>query len=255
MGQLTGGVAHDFNNLLMVVQGQATIIKRRIADNPAIGAAADNILAAVKRGADLTRQLLSFARRQPSNPEVIDFRERTRDLRSMLGSVASENIRVAVSAPDDLWLISVDASEFDLALLNLVVNARDAMARGGEIRVAAKNQLVEPGMLRDDLTGEFVVVSVMDQGSGIPADILPKIFDPFFTTKPSDKGTGLGLAQVFGFVTSSGGDVVVHSEVGKGTQFSMYLPRARAAACDTAAENEIDAAKSGCARPSGRRQS
>ena len=224
LGQLTGGVAHDFNNLLAIISGQSQILKRRHGEDAAIADIAESILTAVSRGAALTRQLLTFARRQPANPENVQFAQQLANLRPMLASAVSESIRINSTAPPNLWTIFVDPNELELSIVNLVVNARDAMPAGGEVKIIAENVVVDEGDLRDALAGDFVVISVIDQGCGIPADILPRIFDPFFTTK-MHKGTGLGLAQVFGFARSSGGDVRVLSEVGKGTRISLYLPR------------------------------
>jgi PAS domain S-box-containing protein len=225
LGQLTGGVAHDFNNLLAIFAGQASMLKRRQDVSPAVIEIADNIIATTKRGAELTRQLLTFARRQPSNPETLQFADRIGSLKSMMATVVSENIMLKMSAAPNLWPIHVDAGEFELALLNLVINARDAVSGSGEINILAENASLRPGDLRDGLEGDFIAISVKDQGSGIPPDILPKIFDPFFTTK-AHKGSGLGLAQVFGFVRGSDGDIAILSEVGKGTCVTLYLPRA-----------------------------
>jgi PAS domain S-box-containing protein len=226
LGQLTGGVAHDFNNLLMVIQGQTQLLARRLKGNKEVLPALEALQAATRRGAALTRQLLTFARRQPSNPELIALRDQIEPLKAMLSNALRDNVTLSLSMPRELWPIHVDVAEFELALLNLVVNARDAMTRGGEISVVAENAHMEPGKLRDGLAGDYVTVTVSDAGEGIPADILPKVFDPFFTTKDGDRGSGLGLAQVFGFARHSGGDVLIRSELGKGTQVSIFLPRA-----------------------------
>jgi len=247
LGQLTGGVAHDFNNLLMVIQGQAQMLKRRLKGNADVQPMLEALHSATQRGAALTRQLLTFARRQPTNPETISLRDRGESLEAMLKNALREGVRLQLSAPRELWAVHVDAAEFDLAILNLVVNARDAMRGGGEISIIFENAHFAAGTLTGELAGDFVTVTVTDSGDGIPADILPKIFDPFFTTKESGRGSGLGLAQVFGFVRHSGGDVLVRSEVGKGTQVVLCLPRATASVIKPKAQEE-DLALSGGGR-------
>lgn len=226
LGHLTGGVAHDFNNLLAIMAGQAQLLKRRNSDNPKVVTAAEHIITATQRGSALTRQLLTFARRQPANPEHVQFAQMVEDFRAMLTSALTQGYDLSVSVAPDLWPVHVDANEFELALLNLVVNARDAMPSGGRVSIIAENAVVREGQLRDNLSGQFLAVTVADVGFGIPPDVLPKIFDPFFTTK-ANLGSGLGLAQVFGFVRGSGGDIAISTEVGKGTRATLYLPRAQ----------------------------
>ncbi|WP_422003156.1 response regulator [Reyranella sp.] len=229
IGQLTGGVAHDFNNLLMIVSGSAERLRRllaadgRLAARP-IGRSLDAIDTAVKRGTDLTRQLLSFARRQAHDATVIDLRERLPAVHGMLQSSLRGDIEVQIVVASDVWPVLVDDSELELALLNLAVNARDAMSAGGRLVIAARNVVLPAG---DPLgmAGEFVSVSVSDTGSGIPHDLLGRVFEPFFTTKDVGKGTGLGLSQVYGFARQSGGSATVDSVVGRGTTVTLYLPR------------------------------
>lgn len=227
LGQLTGGVAHDFNNLLMVVSGFVPTLKQRLGDDPRGLRAAEAIEAAAQRGAALTRQLLSFSRRQSLNPAVVKLDEIVDAARPILGSLLGGTVNYVVTILPDVWPVRVDASELELALINLVVNARDAMSRGGTIAITAENTEVARGRLDiTDLTGEFVSLTVTDTGDGIPPDVLTKVFDPFFTTKPDGKGTGLGLSQVHGFVHQSGGTINIVSELGEGTRVTMYLPRA-----------------------------
>jgi PAS domain S-box-containing protein len=230
LGQLTGGVAHDFNNLLMIVSGHLRIIKKLISDNPNGMKAAEAIELASKRGAALTRQLLAFSRRQRLNPAVVDLRQRVEAILEMLSSSVGSGINLAMPASTDLWPVEVDVSELELALLNVVLNSRDAMPEGGTITVSAENVHLRQGDLGEDLEGDFVALTTADTGAGIPEDILPRIFDPFFTTKQAGKGTGLGLSQVHGFAHQSGGTVTVTSEIGRGTRVAMYLPRARGGA-------------------------
>ncbi len=226
LSQLTGGIAHDFNNLLMIVSGQAEMLKRR-SDDPKAQRALDAITLAAKNGANLTRQLLTFSRRQNLNPVSVDLHARLGATRELLASSAGSQVQFEIRPDDAAWPVEVDLSEFELALVNLVVNARDAMPQGGRIIVTAENRsLSDFGAA--DLSGAFVAVSVTDTGTGIDPAILPKVFDPFFTTKGVGKGTGLGLSQVFGFARQSGGEVEIESKLGVGTRVTMMLPRARA---------------------------
>jgi PAS domain S-box-containing protein len=227
IGQLTGGVAHDFNNLLMVVSGQAQLLRRKIgADERAIRAI-DAIETSVKRGQDLTRQLLAFARRQRLNPVVLSLTERATSFRELLDASLGEAVELQLDLPDSVWFVEVDPGELELALLNLAVNARDAMPNGGTVVVSARNAVLSPGGGEPDLVGEFVALTVLDSGAGIPPDILPRVFEPFFTTKDMSRGTGLGLSQVYGFVEQSGGRSTVKSDLGAGAAFTLYLPRSQ----------------------------
>ncbi len=228
LGKLTGGVAHDFNNLLMVVSGQAQLLRRRVADDPRALRALDAIEASAKRGEDLTRHLLAFSRRQRLQPMSISLADRLADLRALIATSLPASISLQISLPEGLWPIRVDPSELELALLNLAVNARDAMPGGGALFVRAANIRLEEG--EDGLNGEFVALVVEDTGMGIPPDILPRIFDPFFTTKEVSKGTGLGLSQVYGFAQQSGGRVEGDSRLGGGTSFTLFLPHSGAPA-------------------------
>ncbi|HEX2559078.1 PAS domain-containing sensor histidine kinase, partial [Phenylobacterium sp.] len=225
LGQLTGGVAHDFNNLLMVVSGQAQLLRKKVGDDPRALRALDAIEASSKRGEDLTRHLLSFSRRQRLQPVAVSLTEHAPALKELISAGLPSRVRLFVDLPSTLWPVRVDIGELELALLNLAVNARDAMPSGGALTLVAENVTLEPGRLAEDISGEFVAISVIDSGVGIPPDILPKIFDPFFTTKDVDKGTGLGLSQVYGFAKQSGGTVVVTSELGHGATITLYLPR------------------------------
>jgi PAS domain S-box-containing protein len=228
LGQLTGGIAHDFNNLLMVVSGHAELLRRKLSD-PSQLRAVEAIMGAGQRGERLTRQLLTFSRRQPLNPVPIDLRQRVQDMRPMLSSSLRGNITLVVEFPDDLWSVEADVAEFELALVNVAVNARDAMPDGGTFTISAHNVPSGQGRLGQP-ANDHVVISFADTGVGIPQDTLKKIFDPFFTTKAVGKGTGLGLSQVYGFAHQSGGTVSVTSVLGHGSTLSLYLGR-----CDTAA--------------------
>jgi two-component system NtrC family sensor kinase len=177
------------------------------------------------RGENLTRQLLAFSRRQALNPIVVNLSQRLAESRDLLASSARGDIKLVVDIGRSVWPVAVDIHELELALINLVVNARDAMPGGGTVTITAKNLRLQPEDTPDGLRGEFVALTVRDTGCGIEADILPKVFEPFFTTKQLDKGTGLGLSQVYGLTRQSGGTVTISSEVGGGTSVIIYLPR------------------------------
>ena len=221
LGQLTGGVAHDFNNLLMIISGSLHTLKRGTDDDAKLQRAISAIETATRRGAALTNQLLTFARRQSVNPQAIDFSERIGAIREVLEAGVGSSVRLAFDIARGIWPIRTDVSEFETALLNLVINARDAMPDGGTVTISARNVVLD----EPPLAGEFVAIDIADTGLGIPADVVDKIFEPFFTTKPIGKGTGLGLSQVHGFAHQAGGTVKVASELGKGTTFSILLPR------------------------------
>jgi len=223
LGQLTGGVAHDFNNLLMVISGSIHTLKKAVGDDVKLRRAVTAIENATKRGAALTSQLLTFARRQSVNPQPIDIPERIAAVREVLDTGIGGTVKLQLDIDRAIWPVTVDVTELETALVNLVINARDAMPRDGTITIGAHNVAIpeEPD------AGEYVAVSVADTGTGIAPDLLSKIFDPFFTTKPVGKGTGLGLSQVHGFAHQAGGTVKVESELGKGTTVTILLPRDR----------------------------
>jgi PAS domain S-box-containing protein len=224
LGQLTGGVAHDFNNLLMVVSGQAQTLIRRLTDQKSLRSL-EAILAAASRGETLTRQLLTFSRRQPQNPRTVHLNQTVVAFRDVLSSSARGKIDIRIDIPKITWPVAIDIPEFELALVNLVVNARDAMPDGGSIIVSAENVTLQGEETAEGIKGEFVALSVCDSGMGIPSNLLTRIFEPFFTTKSPDKGTGLGLSQAYGFAQQSGGTISVRSKVGQGTKVTLYLPR------------------------------
>ncbi len=243
IGQLTGGVAHDFNNLLAVVMGSAELAKRRPGNAETL---VDNILRAGERGVALTRQLLSFSRRQPADPQVLDLRVELPRIAGMLRTSLRGDITLETSIDGDVWLIEADPNELEVALLNLAVNARDAMPDGGRFEIMVGNAGAER---RDAPPGEHVAIALRDSGVGIPADLMGKVFDPFFTTKEPGSGTGLGLSQVYGFAQQSGGAVRIASTPGTGTTVTLYLPRSTKALA-----GDSDMRASGhLARPNGRR--
>jgi PAS domain S-box-containing protein len=221
LGQLTGGVAHDFNNLLMVISGSVHLLKKNAGDNAGILRAISAIETASRRGAALTSQLLTFARRQSVNPRPVDLAERIEAVRGVLETGVGGGVTLVFAIESNVWPIVVDVSELETALVNLVINARDAMPMGGTITIGARNTTRTAA----SNPGDHVAISVQDTGVGIPPDVLSRIFDPFFTTKPVGKGTGLGLSQVHGFAHQAGGTVTVESELGKGTAVTILLPR------------------------------
>lgn len=231
IGQITGGVAHDFNNLLQVVAGGADLLQR--TDEPA---RRERILVgmrqAIARGEALTRQLLAFSRRTALSAELIDFSAFLDGMRILVGGALRGDIAVEVKIDEGLWPVLTDPTQLDLAILNLAVNARDAMPNGGTLTVMANNVILD-GSNAAELSGDFIRIEVRDTGIGIPVEILDRVFDPFFTTKEVGKGTGLGLSQVYGFVKQSGGHVEVRSRSGEGTSFVLYLPRGEAASQTT----------------------
>jgi PAS domain S-box-containing protein len=221
LGQLTGGVAHDFNNLLMIISGHIPTLKKIAGNDPKSLRAAEAIEVATQRGASLTHQLLTFARRQSVNPQTIDLRDRIHSIREVLDTGLGGAVQLNIDVDDDVWPVMVDPVEFETALVNLVINARDAMPSGGSVTVHASNIFVD----EDVRKGDHVAIRVRDSGVGIAPDVIAKVFDPFFTTKPVGKGTGLGLSQVHGFVHQAGGTIAVVSELGKGATFTICLPR------------------------------
>jgi PAS domain S-box-containing protein len=237
LGQLTGGVAHDFNNLLMIISGSLHTLRKGVDDDDTrLQRALSAIEAATRRGAALTSQLLTFARRQNLNPLAVDVTERINAVRDVLSTGVGGTVKLQFDIGRSVWPVMVDVAELETALVNLVINARDAMT-GGVITISARNDT-----LRDEVNaGEYVAIAVEDTGAGIAPDILSKIFDPFFTTKPIGKGTGLGLSQVHGFAHQAGGTVKVASELGKGTRITILLPRKEAAP----AAEDVNAAETG----------
>jgi PAS domain S-box-containing protein len=222
IGKLTGGIAHDFNNLLMIIGGNAQIFKRLL--DPKLPRAIEAIQTAAKRGESLTRQLLTFSRRQHLSPTIADLRISIKNMRTLIESSLRGNIVYNEQINADVWPIKVDIAELELAVVNIAVNARDAMPNGGKFSIKAGN--VRAHDERDDErhTEDFVALSFSDTGMGIPPSLLSKIFDPFFTTKEVGKGTGLGLSQVYGFAHQAGGTVQAESTVGAGTTMTIYLP-------------------------------
>ncbi|HWA90346.1 MAG TPA: PAS domain S-box protein [Rhizomicrobium sp.] len=243
IGHLTGGVAHDFNNLLMIVSGQVQLMRLR-AKEPKDIRALDAIEQAAASGASLTRQLLTFARRQTLHRISIDLDERLKAFRDLLTSSVGGAVKLEIEVEPGTWPVETDPGELELALVNIAVNARDAMPGGGSLSVRARNVVLDANGAVP-LTGEFVALSLTDTGVGIAPETLAKVFEPFFTTKEVGKGTGLGLSQVYGFARQSEGDVHVTSQEGQGTTVTLYLPRAHGAAQPVVAPQPVGEALRG----------
>jgi PAS domain S-box-containing protein len=231
IGQLTGGVAHDFNNMLTVITGTIDILADAVAEKPQLAAIAKLISEAADRGAELTGHLLAFARKQPLQPRELDVNALMCESEKLLRPTLGEHVEIALSLNSQAWPALVDPTQLTTALLNLAVNARDAMAGGGKLTLETDNVALDQAYADangDVKPGDYVLIAVSDTGPGIPEAIRKKIFEPFFTTKGVGKGTGLGLSMVYGFVKQSGGHIQVYSEPGYGTTFKIYLPRAGA---------------------------
>jgi signal transduction histidine kinase/ActR/RegA family two-component response regulator len=218
IGRLTGGIAHDFNNLLMVASSGVELLDRT-PDPAKRKALIDGIRQAVERGGALTRQMLAFSRRAPLKTEVLHLPARIEGLRFLLDRALREDIEVVLDLPDDLWRVEADPGELELALLNLAVNARDAMPNGGRVSLSAHNMPADVG------GKDMICLTVSDTGTGMSEAVASRVFEPFFTTKEVGRGTGLGLSQVYGFVRSSGGEIGVESTEGAGATFTLCLPR------------------------------
>ncbi|TCO71755.1 PAS domain-containing sensor histidine kinase [Chromatocurvus halotolerans] len=230
IGQLTGGIAHDFNNLLTVIIGNTDLLAEALADDP-LRAMVDMTSAAAVRASDLVDSLLAFSRRQTLQPAALDINARIRALQPLLQRVLAANIDLSFDLAGNLAQTFVDAAKLDSALLNLAINARDAMPDGGQLRITTGNCVLDGSQIPDEPSvsaGAYVFLSVADTGCGMPQEDLGRAFEPFFTTKPVGKGTGLGLSMVHGFVRQSGGHVNLASTQGAGTVVTLYLPQIRA---------------------------
>lgn len=226
MGHLTGGVAHDFNNLLLVISGNLELLRTKANGNGAVRHL-DAMEKATRRGESLTRHLLSFSRRQTLHPSTLFLSDRLPELMELIRPSLRGDIDLRLEIDPDLWPVQVDLGELELALLNLAVNARDAMPAGGSLVVRAYNQRVRgPDTPGEVDAGDYAAISLRDTGEGISADILPRVFEPFFTTKDAGRGSGLGLSQVYGFARQSGGAAAIDSRLGQGTTVTLLLPRA-----------------------------
>jgi len=245
VGQLTGGIAHDFNNMLAIVIGSLDVAKRRLAADPAkVAESLDNAMDGAQRAAQLTGRLLAFSRQQPLAPRALDANKLVSGMSELLRHTVGENLKVETVLAGGLWATFADPGQLENAVLNLSVNARDAMPDGGALTIETGNAHLDDAYaaVNAEVTaGQYVMISVSDTGAGMPPEVAERAFDPFYTTKGVGRGTGLGLSQVHGFVKQSGGHVKIYSEPGVGTTVKLYLPRSRrqedvvAAAADPAA--------------------
>ena len=230
VGQLSGGIAHDFNNLLMIVIGNLETVQRhaRESSNPNMQRALNHAMRGAQRAASLTQRLLAFSRRQALNPKPLDINKFLVGSADFLNRSLGEGVEIETVGAAGLWIVEVDANQLEIALLNLAINARDAMPTGGKLTLEAGNAILDREYCQSNpevTPGQYVVLSVSDTGSGMSKDVLARAFEPFFTTKELGHGTGLGLSQVYGFVKQSGGHLKIYSEVGEGTAVKIYLPR------------------------------
>ena len=231
VGKLTGGVAHDFNNVLQVISGNLQLLGRDVAGNARAEQRLQTAISAIARGSKLASQLLAFGRRQPLAPKVVNLGRLIRNTDEMLRRALGDGVEIETVIAGGLWNTFVDSTQVENALLNLAINARDAMEGHGKLTIEAGNAWLDDAYAarHDVAQGQYVMIAVTDTGAGIPAEILDRVFEPFFTTKPEGQGTGLGLSMVYGFVKQSGGHVKIYSEPGHGTTVRIYLPRARGA--------------------------
>jgi signal transduction histidine kinase/CheY-like chemotaxis protein len=235
LGQLTGGIAHDFNNLLTAVIGNLELAQKRTGGDPQTAGLLHAAQSAAERGATLIKELLTFARRQPLHPQAVDVSAVVDDAEKILKQTISPDIRLLIRAEPGVRPAWVDSNQLELAILNLALNARDAMARGGRLQIACENRRAEPGNSPPDLApGDYVIVSVSDTGTGMSDATLVHAFEPFFTTKEVGRGSGLGLSMVQGFAAQSGGAVHIVSSLGEGTNVTLWLPHAEARSTEPA---------------------
>lgn len=232
IGQLTGGIAHDFNNLLSIVMGNLEAILRRTTNDDRTQRQARNALTGAERASQLVRRLLAFSRRQPLDPKPIDVNQVITQVAALLSRSLGEKIRIETFRAPDLWITDVDPVELEASIINLAINARDAMPNGGRLLVEARNVELDVSFcskVENLKPGDYIAISVADQGTGMAPEVLDHVFEPFFTTKAPGVGSGLGLSQVYGFVRQSAGHVAIESKVGQGTTVKLYLPRSQAA--------------------------
>jgi two-component system cell cycle sensor histidine kinase/response regulator CckA len=245
VGRLAGGIAHDFNNLLMVIQGYADLMAERLPAGDSLRRSADQIQTAARRATSLTQQLLAFSRKQMLAPKVLNVHSVVSDMEKILRRLIGEDIELHASTEPDLWLVKADRSQIEQVIMNLAVNARDAMPRGGRLNIETANVELSESNSHAPVVltpGKYVMLSVTDNGCGMDASTQAHIFEPFYTTKEKGKGTGLGLATVYGIVKQSGGYIWVYSEPGRGTTFKIYLPKIQEEAPPEGFDRRIDSA-------------
>jgi PAS domain S-box-containing protein len=246
IGRLTGGVAHDFNNLLAIILGNSELLRRQLEDGSEAAEMTEDVIGAAARGAELVRRLLAFARMQHLEPEPIDLNVRLPNILGLLQRALGENIKMRIKPAKKLWPAIADPTQVDDALVNLAINARDAMPDGGLLTIETQNVALDEDYAAHHVEvtpGEYVMLAVSDTGTGMPPDVIARAFEPFFTTKGESMGTGLGLSQVFGWVKQSGGHIKIYSEVGHGTTIKLYLPRAATLNVDKEAEPPVSTPK------------
>jgi nitrogen-specific signal transduction histidine kinase/ActR/RegA family two-component response regulator len=242
VGRLTGGVAHDFNNLLAIVHGNSELLRDRLEAGSEEAEMADDVVGAAGRGAELVRRLLAFARMQHLEPEAIDLNARLPNLLGLLQRSLGENVNVRAKTSEGLWPAIVDPTQVDDAIVNLAINARDAMPGGGTLTIKTENVTLDEDYAAHHVEvtpGDYVMLAVSDTGTGMSQEVIGRAFEPFFTTKREGEGTGLGLSQVFGWVKQSGGHIKIYSELGHGTTIKLYLPRAEAQSADKGPRVEV----------------
>jgi PAS domain S-box-containing protein len=228
VGQLTGGIAHDFNNILTVILANADALQEEENLDAGVANRLEQIGEAVERAAGLTRQLLAFSRKQPLNPKPTNINTLVTATGTLLRRALGEQIEIEFVLADSLWAANIDRAQLETALINLCINARDAMPNGGKLLIETGNVVLDAVFVarnQDATTGDYAMLSISDTGTGISPEVLAKVFEPFFTTKGAGKGTGLGLSMVYGFIKQSNGHITIDSEVGRGTSFKLYLPR------------------------------
>ncbi|MCG8493423.1 MAG: ATP-binding protein, partial [Sneathiellales bacterium] len=234
VGELTGGVAHDFNNLLAVVLGNAELIEEKLSSDAPERGHLKTLMSAAVRGAELTRRLLAFSRKQMLSPTITDVAALVENMAGMLKRVLGESIDISTHFDEDIWPCEIDQGQLENAVLNLAINARDALLASerasGKLLIEISNTTIDDdaiGQENDIVPGAYIILSVSDNGRGMSRDVLDRVFEPFFTTKPVGEGTGLGLSMIYGFVKQSGGHVTIYSEEGVGTSVKLFLPRAQ----------------------------
>jgi len=247
VGQLTGGVAHDFNNLLGVIIGNLDIAAEHAASDPTLRETIQEALGGALRGAELTRRLLAFSRNQPLQATIVDLNHGLPQIATMLRRTLGEEIVVELHPGTKLWPVKVDSAQLEEAILNLAINARDAMPKGGILSIETNNTHLDSDYAArhaEVAAGDYIQLSISDTGIGMTPQVIERCFEPFFTTKGAEKGTGLGLSMVYGFVKQSGGHIKIYSEIGHGTTVKIYLPRAGSGMVGKARSDTADAAES-----------
>jgi signal transduction histidine kinase len=245
MGQLTGGIAHDFNNLLGVIVANGDLLLEAVKGSPELVELVNEILTSALHGADLTHRLLTFARQEPLSLQTIDLNTHLPRVITILRRTLGEGVSIATSLADGLWETRVDPSQMENALLNLAINARDAMPDGGTLTIETANAQLDEhyaALYSEVVPGDYAMLSLTDMGTGMPPEVIERAMEPFFTTKEPGKGTGLGLSMVYGFAKQSGGHLNIYSDVGVGTTIRLYLPRALGEDAGQAAAMEPDRA-------------